>query len=84
MCYSPLDTYFTFLVLQELTGDLPWETPLAPREPLPTVPRRMGTGFSLRREVIRSADGDDDDQVRFISTLAVALDEEKNIYAVAT
>ena len=51
----------------ELTGDLPWETPLAPHEPLPTVPRRVGTGFSLRPEVIRTDDGDDADQVRIIS-----------------
>ena len=49
------------------TGDLPWDTPLAPHEPLPTVPRRVGTGFSLHPEVIRTDDGDDADQVRIIS-----------------
>ena len=44
--------------LQVLTGVLPWETPLAPREPLPSIPRRVGTGFTLRPEVISSDEED--------------------------
>ena len=39
-------------MLQEVTGELPAETPLSPGEPVPQVRRRVGTSFCLSPKII--------------------------------
>ena len=41
--------------LQELTGKLPKEIPLAPGEPMPQVRKRVRTGFTLSPQIINHA-----------------------------
>ena len=36
----------------EITGEVPFEFPLSPGEPLPNVPRRVGTTFSLKHDFL--------------------------------
>ena len=52
-CVSEM--YKMQISLQELTGKLPKEIPLAPGEPMPQVRKRVRTGFTLSPQIINHA-----------------------------
>lgn len=58
MCRNFL-TSFKFTFFQELTGELPPETPFQPGEPQPQIRRRVGTSFTISDKIICKAKNKD-------------------------
>lgn len=52
----------------EITGEVPFEYPLSPGEPLPLVPRRVTTGFTLSRDFLYK---DQETEVRVVYGVVV-------------
>ena len=59
-----------------ITGDIPFEYPLSPGEPLPQVPRRIETKFTLNKDFLLNKEKDDESQ---IAKLEVEFDLQDKI-----